>query len=678
VEAVRSSLEIQEQAIAAEGGQTEPDRIRYRVGIHLGDVIVDGDDIQGHGVNVAARLEGLAEPGGVCVSETVRNALGSSLRLVFKDLGPQEVKNIAEPVRAYRITGTTEELAATARRIPDKRFLLWGLAGLAILIAVILPYSLGFKGLRPSEGQPVAPAIAVKPGIAVLPFLNMSDEKDQEFFVDGLTEDLIIDLSKLSGLFVISRNSSFAYKGQTVRPQLIAKELGITHVLNGSVRRAGDQVRITAELVDAANDRQIWSGRYDRKLTDIFGVQDEVKKEIIAALEVQLTPGEKTEVAAAAPPTKNIEAYEYYLRGRYAMNLGTRRALRLAYFSFEKAVSLDSEFAEALAGLAMTYATDLTGTNNSWFDWVRSPARARPQAEVLARKAQALNASLAGPDLVLARLALAEWRFDDAIGYARRAVDLDPGNAETHAMLARALTANGQHQSARTEIDEALRRDPKPSLSTLEIQGIVLFGLRDYARASQVFDQYYQKAVDGGGWIASTFDTATDFYAGNQRDIRTAIAGGFWDQGIAVTRFNRFYREDSDMAHLVDGLRGANMPEFPSEFDPVKQQAQPVTGPALTALLSGGWFETLCWAPRLNGEFRFAQGQQMVWTLRQDLTDIGKAQIHSDQVCVRFPTLTRNREACYSVFKVKGDNNLTREYPYALAGPSLCYFREKK
>jgi class 3 adenylate cyclase len=264
VEAVRSSLEMQEQAIAAEAARPEPERIRYRIGIHLGDIIVDGEDIQGHGVNVAARLESLAEPGGICVSDAVRTALGNSIPASFKDLGPQQVKNIAEPVRAYLIASAAAGIAVTAPRAPRKRLLLWALAGLAILAAIVLPYGLGFKGLRPSGSDTglVTPAEAAIPGIAVLPFLNMSEDKNQEFFVDGLTEDLIIDLSNLSGLFVISRNSAFTYKGQTVKPQQVGKELGVTHVLSGSVRRSGDQVRITAQLVEAASDRQIWSGRY--------------------------------------------------------------------------------------------------------------------------------------------------------------------------------------------------------------------------------------------------------------------------------------------------------------------------------------------------------------------------------------------------------------------------------
>ncbi len=672
VDAVECAVALQRGLAERNAEFAEDQRIQVRIGINLGEVIVEGDDRYGEGVNIAARLEQLAEPGGIWVSAKVAREVEKKLAFGFEAMGAQKVKNIAEPVQAFRVK--LDGLPAK-RLVPiaARRAWQWAAVGLLIAGAVAFFYAPGI-----GRWGPMAPALAARPGIAVLPFLNMSDDKQQEFFVDGLTEDLIIDLSNLSGLFVISRNSAFTYKGQTVKPQQVAKELGVTHVLNGSVRRSADQVRITAQLVDAANDRQVWAGRFDRKLTDIFAVQDEVKQEIIAALAIQLTPGERASVQATAP-TRNIEAYEYYLRGRYALNLLTRRALRLAYHSFEKALAIDPDFAEAYAGLAMTYATDLTGTSVGWNDWVRSPARARPQAEVLARKAQALSPKLASPELVLTRLALAEWRYDDAIAHARRAVEMESGNAEAHAMLALALTAGGQHQVASAEIDDALRRDPKPPPSTLLVDGIVRFGLQDYQRAASVFDQFFESMVDGGNWFGASFAVANDFYAGTHvvRAEASPVGQGPWGFGLAAVRFTRFYREDADMEHLLKGLHGANLPEFPSDLDPKKEQVEPVTGQALSALMMGSSFETLCTSPQLNGEFRFSENGIVTWTLRHDLTDTGMSRITEDQVCVTLPTVTRGREACYSVFKAIGNNHLTRDYAYAIAGPNLCYFKDR-
>lgn len=401
-----------------------------------------------------------------------------------------------------------------------------------------------------------------------------------------------------------------------------------------------------------------------------------MKKEIIAALEIELAPGERAKVATAA--TKNLEAYEFYLRGRNAMNLLTRRALRLAYYAFEKAIELDPNFADAYAELAMTYALDLTGTSVSWSDWVRSPGRARAQAEVLARKAAAINPSLATPDLVLARLALAEWRYDDALDYARSAVEREPGNSETYATLALALTAAGQHNEAKQAIEEALRRDPKPPPSTHAILGIIQFALRDYESAYKTLGFSFKEMVDGGNWFFGAFDIANSGYRGNDDELQKLRKQLFWGISLAAVRFSHFYRDAADIEHLVEGLHKAGVPELPPQFDAKQESAKPIIGAALRKLLSNREFETLCWSPRLNGEFQFSADGSFTWTLRHDLTDTGTSRFENNNVCIKMPVMTRNREACYVVFEVEGDNHLIRDYDYAFAGPMLCYFREKK
>jgi adenylate cyclase len=678
VDAVECAVLLQ-QAMAGRNMDLSPDmRIDVRIGLNLGDVIMEDEDRYGEGVNIAARLQALADPGGIAVSGTVVEHARNKLGLEFESLGQHRVKNIAHPVSVYRValdSATTPKVGNTLRKVrPSRTWLVPAAAILAIVVVVgsVLWLRAPESAVTGGGAQPPSNL----PSIVVLPFKNSSDDKEQEAFVDGLTEDLIYDLSSLSGLFVISRNTAFSYKDQEVSPTQIKAELGVGFMLNGSVQRSANRVRIRASLTDAPNGRQIWAGRYDRELTDIFAVQDEVKREIVAALEIKLAPEEQTRATAA--PTQNMQSYELYNRGRFAMNLLTRRALRLAYYAFEQAVELDPQFAAAYAQLAMTYALDFTGTNASWSDWVRSPGRARSQAEVLARKAAALDPKLALPDMVMARIALAEWRYDDAMDHARNAVALEPRNAETHATLALTLTAAGRHAEAKQAIDEALRRDPKPAPSTHGTLGIIQFALHDYEGAFKTLELSFKEMIDGGNWFFTAFDVANLGYRGDKDELQYLQRKLFWGTSITAVRFNNFYRDEADMEHLLQGLRLAGVPEFPPELDLSKRAAKPLTGAALAELLSGHDFETLCWVPRLNGEFQFSADGRFTWSLRHDLTDTGTSRFDKDGVCIKMPVITRNREACYSVFAIEGGNALARDYDYAFAGPMLCYFRAKR
>jgi tetratricopeptide (TPR) repeat protein len=446
--------------------------------------------------------------------------------------------------------------------------------------------------------------------------------------------------------------------------------------LNGSIRRAGDRLRITAQLIDAASDRQVWADRYDRELTDVFAVQDELTRAILAALAVELSPREQERVSSE--PTGSIEAYEYYLRGRHAMNLLTRRALRLAYYSFEKAIELDPDFAEAYAALAMTYAVDVTGSNYAWNDWVRPPGRAMVQVPLLARKAALLKPGLVAPELALARLRLAEWRYDEAIGHARLALEREPGNAEAHATHALVLTAAGRHREALEAVEESLRRDPKPSASTLATLGIIRFALRDYDRAVEVLDRSFTAMIDGGSWFYGPFRLAAKAYTAHALEVDESESGESGKPSIAAVEFNHFYQQAADVSHLLDGLRIADAPQLPPEFYSLTTQADPVTGPALADLVVGRTLETLCWNPTLEGEMRFSAEGTMSWTVRHDVSETGLSRMRDDRVCVALPTITRNREACFSVSKVRSDEHCVRAYDYAFAGPSLCFFRRKQ
>ena len=336
VDAVKCAVAVQSGMAEREAEVPDQRRIQYRVGVNLGDIVIDGDDILGDGVNIAARLEGLAEPGGVCVSAKVFEEIGNKLDVAFEDLGPQEVKNIATPVRAYRVT---------LNRVPS---------------------------------TPIAAASPVhleKPSIAVLPFDNMSGDPEQEFFSDGLAEDIITALSKIERMRVIARHSTFAYKGQALDLRRIAGELGVRYVLEGSVRRGGDRLRITAQLIDADDGSHLWAERYDRPVDDLFDIQDEITKEIVTSLRVKLTDGEEARVWARG--TNNIDAWQFSVRAMELFREFTPSGYLEARELAERAVELDPDYAHAWAALGFT----IGGTDGLDLPGIRAPSlRVRPNS----------------------------------------------------------------------------------------------------------------------------------------------------------------------------------------------------------------------------------------------------------------------------------------------------------
>lgn len=341
VDAVRSAAEIQRRLKDNNAELPDHRKMEFRIGINVGDVVVEGERIYGDGVNIAARLEALAEGGGICISGTVYDQVENKLNLGYTDLGQHRLKNISRPVRVYQIKLDTE------------------------LDPEAASYAAPSVQESVSAEEPKAPTLPDKPSIAVLPFVNLSHDPEQEYFSDGMTEDLITDLSKLAGLFVISRNSVFGYKGQAIKPENVSRELGVRYVLEGSVRKAGNRVRITAQLIDATSDYHLWAERYDRELQDIFELQDEVTQKIVSALAVQLTAGEQRRLRR--PPTENVQAYDYFLRGRECYFYRTKEANLQARQMFEQAIQLDPQFATAYAYLGRTHLTELA------FQWSQDP-----------------------------------------------------------------------------------------------------------------------------------------------------------------------------------------------------------------------------------------------------------------------------------------------------------------
>jgi adenylate cyclase len=314
VDAVNCGLAIQAELNRRNAKVPNDTRLDFRVGINIGDVIIEGDDIHGDGVNVAARLEGLCEPGAVYVSGAVYDQADGKLEATFEDLGEQIVKNIAKPVRVYRVRDATKSIASSELQHAEE------------------------------------PVLSDKPSIAVLPFDNMSGDPEQEYFSDGMAEDLITDISKISGLSVTARNSAFAFKGQAIDVKEIAKQLGVQHIVEGSVRKMGDRLRINAQLIDGADGRHIWAERYDGNMAEIFDFQDDIREQIVSALQISLTPTDK--VLTERKPTDSVEAYDLCLKGRALLHIYTFENLLEAIKCFETAIEIDPNFAEAYGHLS--------------------------------------------------------------------------------------------------------------------------------------------------------------------------------------------------------------------------------------------------------------------------------------------------------------------------------------
>src|SRR5229473_1473303 len=472
VNVVQCAVEIQ-STLKTENVNLPPERrMEFRIGINLGDVMVDGEQIYGDGVNVAARLESLADPGGICISDTVHAQIKNKLGLAYEDLGAQSVKNIAEPIRVYRVMlegGTTTRTTTKATQQPLRKHWRGGvfsLAGLALIIAVIvLVQHLSLRPPTTTASIPPAqsPALPLpdKPSIAVLPFTNMSGDREQEYFSDGITDDIITALSRLPGLFVIDRNSAFTYKGKPVKAQQVSRELGVHYMLEGSVRKAGNQVRITAELVDATTGADLWSERYDRPLRDIFSLQDEMVRRIVTTLNLQLDLIQRgTDVRQT---TDNLEAYDDFLRGLEYRQKGSEDGDAKARQMFEKAIGLDPKYAQAYAYLGLSY-----------WDWVlrwTHDPQTLDRAFQLEQQAIALNDSLPIAHMALGETYLFKKQYDQATAEAERAIALDPNSAFGYRALAEIMGFSGKPAEAVGMAEKAMRLDPRNRDFYLYLEG---------------------------------------------------------------------------------------------------------------------------------------------------------------------------------------------------------------
>jgi adenylate cyclase len=463
VDAVQSAVEIQEVIKAKNAELPDERKMEFRIGINLGDVIQEGERIYGDGVNIAARLEGLADPGGICISGSAHEQIENKLALGYEYIGEHNVKNIIKPVRVYKVpTGPETLQKVTEERRPAPR---WHRAALAAVIALVVVAGgvALWKSYRPAVSPPIETAsvekmaypLPDKPSIAVLPFTNLSGDPEQEYFSDGITEEIITALSSVPKLFVIARNSTFTYKGKPVKVQQVAEELGVRYVLEGSVRKAGDQIRINAQLIDALNGHHLWAKHYDRNLSDIFAVQDEITKKIITAMQVKLTAGE--DVKAAARGTNNLEAYLKCLQANELINQINPESNALGRQLTEEAITLDPEYAWAYYTLGRTYTVEV------WLGMTKSPKQSIAKAMELFQKAIALDGTLAEAYSSLGFLYSMTRQHDKGIAEAEKAVALNPNSATAHFFLGKTLFFAGRSEESIPEYKKAIRLNPIPA-----------------------------------------------------------------------------------------------------------------------------------------------------------------------------------------------------------------------
>jgi adenylate cyclase len=567
VDAVECAAALQKGVDERQAELAEDQRIAFRIGINIGDIIIEDGDIYGDGVNIAARLEGLAEPGGVCVARNVHSQVKSKVAFGFEPMGEHRVKNIPEPVTVYRLL-PDGQLAGKLRPKRDARSRRhWAALG-AVALALLVTASLAAwlqPWRHPAEAptQASAPPVPDKPSVAVLPFENLSADPQEEYFADGLTDDLITDLSKISGLFVIARNSVFTYKHKAVEIPEVARELGVRYVLEGSVRRAGKQVRINAQLIDGTTGGHVWAERYDRDYADIFAVQDQVIAEIVGALSVQLSEAEQTQVTRL--PTRSLEAYDYYLRAEQELHspagdIGLLRALDL----YQKAISLDDGFADAYAGYARAAAYLWTYS----YDVVLAGAVARQRLYDAAGRALALNPQLPRALAVLAEVQSTDGEHDAAIRSARRAVELGPSDAEAYAALATVLIYAGLHAEAVEAAEAALRLNPKPPASILLTVGLALFLDEQYDRAIGALKQARDlspKLNEPVEFLAMAYAEAGQLEQA-KREIEVLLQR---IPSMSLQFYRVMYahqRRSQDLARRLDGLRKAGLPEWPYDY----------------------------------------------------------------------------------------------------------------
>ena len=563
VDAVNCAVEIQRDLAERNAELPYNREMKFRIGINLGDVIEEEGRIYGDGVNIAARVESLAEAGGICISGRAYDQVANKLGLEYENLGEHQVKNISTAISVYRVLsfpGAAAHRVVQAKEAVGKKWRNLTIAAGSVIIVVAIAvvvwqfFHRQFDKLEAASVEKMAYPLPDKPSIAVLPFENMSGDAEQEYFSDGITEEIITALSKTPKLFVIARNSTFTYKGKPVKVQQVSEELGVRYVVEGSVRRAEDRVRITAQLIDALTGHHIWAERYDRDLKYIFTLQDAITKKIITALQVKLTEGEQAQIWEKG--TDNLEAYLKWLRTRDLFHSLSKDDNVLSRKLAEEAIALDQNYAAAYATLGWTHALDAR------IGWSRSLKQSLEQAEKCANKALSIDDALPDARALYGFIYLMRRQYDRAIAEQEATITLNPNWADAHAFLGMALVFACRPEEAIGTLEKAIRLNPVPPS----------FYFVKLGRAYRMTEQYekaitsYKRALDRSpdNIFAHAELAATHSLLGQEEEANTMAAKVLsLHPKFSIERYAKGvpFEDPSETDRLISALQKAGLPD---------------------------------------------------------------------------------------------------------------------
>jgi len=566
VDAVQCAVEIQQILKAKNAELPENRRMQFRIGVNLGDVIEEGERIYGDGINIAARIEGLAQGGGICVSGSAYEQIENKLALGYEYLGEHTVKNITKPVRVYKVP--MELGARKEKRVGIRQWKKVAVAAAAVIILGVGAFAIWNFYFRPPPIEPasvdkMAYPLPDKPSIAVLPFDNLSGDPTQDYIADGISENIISALSKISEMFVIARNSTFTYKGKPVKVQQVSEELGVRYVLEGSAQKIDNRVRITAQLIDATTGHHLWSEKYDRDLKDLFALQDEITHKIIVELQVKLTEGEQARVSHKS--TTNLEAWSYAVRGLKLFERPSKENNAKAMELLERAVELDPGYVWAWVRLAWTQlvASGAPG-------WSHSPSESFKKAVEISQKVLVLDESDSDVRALLGSVCYRQKRYEQAITEGEKSLALGPTNAQAHVLLAVSMNAVGRFDDAIELVKRAMRLHPYYPAYYLQWLGAAYRMTGRYEDALTVYKQLLDRSQKGEFPILGAHLFLADVYAelGKGEEARTHVAEVLRISPKfsleVVSRLSTYgYKDPAHLERRLNALRNAGLPEKP-------------------------------------------------------------------------------------------------------------------
>jgi TolB-like protein len=666
VDAVQCAVEIQHELAERNAELPAENKMAFRMGVNLGDVVEEDGRIYGDGVNIAARLENICEGGGICISGTAFEHIEHKLELEFEDLGEHEVKNITTPVRVYRVLshpGAAAHRVVQAKTATAKK---WRKAILTIAVILVIGTSVGVivkYYYHPSVERASIERMAYKlplpdkPSIAVLPFTNIGDDPKQEYFADGMTDDLITDLSKISGLFVIARNSVFIYKGSPVKVKQVARELGVRYVLEGSVRKAGEKIRINAQLIDAPTEGHLWAERYDGNIGDVFTLQDKVTQKIVSALAVKLTKGEQER--SARKETDNILAYDTLLKGWEHYRRFTPDDFAKARIYFEKAIELDPDYGRAHAALAQTY---WLGSQLGW-RWQMGLDVGWSEGRLLARKhlIQAMHNPTSLAHQVASWMNIYRRRYHKAITQAEQAITLDSNDHRAHWMMSWALIFSGSPDLAVEYANTAIRLDPHytaPNLYLLGLAHFIMGKLEDAVALMERAFAHNTELIGLSAPLAAAYALIGQDQAAKITLEKYRKEWTWWGVSPNLQKVMQFFPfKDFEVSdRLADGLLKAGLPGQASEYYKVSKKDK-LSGEEINTLAFGRTitgispFKPLVWRIHRtpNGEMTY-QGNWPFSIMTPGESGSGNSWIEGDLLCDQWEYIFQGIKYCMTVY----------------------------